>query len=70
MSGKCTGLIGLIFGHKFKPIITLGSSNFGSDGVQCKSHVAMEMADKYRQQTFHGCICQRCGATKALDVNI
>lgn len=64
MSAKCTGLIGRIFGHKFMPVITLGSSTFGTEGVTCKAHVALEMADKYRAETFHGCICQRCGATK------
>lgn len=67
MSAKCSGLIGRIFGHKFRPVITLSSSTFGSEGVTCKAYVALEMADKYRAETFHGCICQRCGATKALD---
>lgn len=64
MTTKCTGIMGSIFGHKFRPVITLSASTFNSAGVQCKAHAALEMADKYRDEIFHGCICQRCGAVK------
>lgn len=59
---KCTGLMGRIFGHKFRPVITLSATTFDSTGVQSKAHVVLEMADKYRDENYHGCICQRCGA--------
>lgn len=61
MTTKCTGLMGLIFGHKFKPVITLSASGYNTAGVNCKAHVALEMADKYRNESFHGCVCLRCG---------
>ncbi|QHJ79576.1 MAG: hypothetical protein [Caudoviricetes sp.] len=59
---KCTGIMGRIFGHRFRPVITLSACTFNSAGVQCKAHTALEMADKYRNEIFHGCICQRCGS--------
>ena len=62
MTTKCTGLMGRIFGHKFRPVITLAATTFNSSGVQCKAHVALEMADKHRAEEYHGCVCQRCGA--------
>lgn len=62
MTTKCTGLMGRIFGHKFRPVITLSASKHDFSGTKCKAHVALEMADKYRSEEFHGCVCQRCGA--------
>lgn len=61
MKIKCTGIMGHIFGHKFKPVITLSASEYDTAGVKCKAHVALEMADRYRDEAFHGSICQRCG---------
>lgn len=61
MTTKCIGITGRIFGHKFKPVITLSASLYSTTGVNCKAHVALEMADKYRNESFYGCICQRCG---------
>lgn len=58
---KCIGIMGRIFGHRFRPVITLSASTFNSAGVQCKAHAALDMAEKYRAEIFHGCICQRCG---------
>lgn len=61
MNNKCCGIMGRIFGHKFRPVITLSATTFNSTGVQSKAHVVLEMADKYRNENYHGCICQRCG---------
>ena len=67
MTAKCTGLMGRIFGHKFRPVITLSASNYDTSGVKCKALVALDMADKYRDQTFSGYVCQRCGAVTGGD---
>lgn len=67
MATKCLGLMGRIFGHKFRPIITLSATTFNSVGVRCKAHVALEMADKHRDESLHGCICQRCGAVERIE---
>lgn len=61
MTTKCSGLMGRIFGHKFRPVITLSATRLETNGVKCKAHVILEMADKYRDESFHGCVCQRCG---------
>lgn len=61
MKTKCTGLMGQLFGHNFRPVITLSASTFNSSGVRCKAHIALEMTDKYRAEEYQGCFCQRCG---------
>jgi len=67
MMRKCSGLIGRIFGHKFLPVISRNASSFGSSGVKCKAHVALSMAEKYRDEVFHGLACQRCGALQEVE---
>lgn len=62
---KCTGIMGWVFGHKFRPIITLSATHIPKnlsrwDFAYCSEW--LEMADKYRDELFHGCACQRCGA--------
>lgn len=61
---KCLGVAGAFFGHKYQPVITKSKSHFDSKGVKCKDYVALDMAEKYRDEILHGCICVRCGKFK------
>lgn len=64
MTTKCTGIMGRIFGHKFRPVITLGSptiTDFKLTGSQAASAYE-RIINATKSETFHGCICQRCGA--------
>ncbi len=61
MISNCSGLMGRIFGHKFRPVITRKGSLLDTSGIQCKGHVALSMAEKYRDEVFHGLACQPCG---------
>ena len=61
MTTKCTGLIGRIFGHKFRPVITY-SGVIGMGKVEGTSGFVKAVMDKHRNQTYHHSVCQRCGA--------
>lgn len=61
MTTKCTSIMGRIFGHKFKPVIT-SSGVMGLGKIEGSSRFIKSVMDKHRSQTYHGAICQRCGA--------
>lgn len=61
---KCLGVMGSVFGHKYQPVITKSKSYFDSSGVKCRGHIMLEVAEKYRDEIFHGCFCVRCGKFK------
>lgn len=63
MRNNCCGIFGHIFGHNFKPVLTKAATKFDSKGVRCKEYVALQMADKYRDEEYHGSVCSRCGMT-------
>lgn len=65
INNRCTGIMGLVFGHKFIPVIKKGEPKLS----QVKMNIdpawhdeMMSLIDSTRPETFHGCICQRCGA--------
>lgn len=63
MTTNCSGIMGRIFGHKFVPVITRSPSKFVvEEGLSTTVRGVIGMAELYRAETFHGCICQRCGA--------
>lgn len=64
MTTKCTGLLGQILGHNFIPVITKSPTTLSVDGLELNTTVGgmNRLMDAYRQEEFHGCICQRCGA--------
>jgi hypothetical protein len=61
---KCTGLMGQILGHNFIPVITKSPATLDANGLELRTTVGgmTRLMDMYRQEEFHGCICQRCGA--------
>ncbi len=64
MTTKCTGLMGRIFGHNFRPVITLHSPAISDLNVnaQGKTELFEKIINATKSEAFHGCICQRCGA--------
>lgn len=54
---ECIGLAGRLFGRKFEPVITKSAAKFPPG----KLEVTVSMVEKFRDETFHGCICKRCG---------
>lgn len=54
---KCKGFIGLIFGHKFKPIITKSAAKIPANA----SEVGSNFAETLRDEHYHGIVCLRCG---------
>lgn len=54
---KCKGLIGLIFGHKFKAIITKSAAKIPANA----SSVGSDFAETLRDEQYHGIVCLRCG---------
>lgn len=61
---KCLGVMGYVFGHKYQPVITKSKSHYDSSGVKCRADIMLEIAEKYRDEIFHGFICVRCGKFK------
>jgi len=61
MKQQCSGLVGRIFGHKFRPVVTLGAPTVGVTGQMCEA-TAIRILNNSKPEVFHGCICQRCGA--------
>lgn len=65
MTTKCTGLMGRIFGHNFRPVTTKGEPSAKCDLNQIDSpwlSEAAEAIDMSKPDIYHGSICQRCGA--------
>lgn len=63
MSAKCSGIMGRIFGHKFYPVITKGPADKSLlEELSGSRAFIMEIIDSTRERTFHGCVCERCGA--------
>ena len=64
MTTKCTGLMGLIFGHRFRPVITLGNPTITDLNVKAKGRPETfeRIINATKSEEFHGCFCQRCGA--------
>lgn len=58
---KCIGVLGLLFGHSYRPAITRGAptANFGA--MEGSGTVIIRLIDKTRPETYHGIYCKRCG---------
>ena len=56
----CNGFLGLIFVHNFRPIITKDQSK----PVGSMTNASMDFFDKFRNETFNGIYCKRCGEVR------
>lgn len=54
--------MGKIFGHNFRPVITLGSPTITDINLHphAASHTS-KIIDATKSETFHGVFCSRCG---------
>lgn len=59
----CKGIIGLIFGHKYKPVITKSAAKLPDNISHLKGQNAL---DPFRDETFNGIVCERCGDIKCV----
>lgn len=57
---KCNGLFGAVFGHSFVPVITKSAPTRPVQ-LEGNANFALKVVDAYREQTYHGCYCKRCG---------
>lgn len=64
MKSECVGLLGRIFGHKYVPVITRSAVRLNSLEARGNQEAVNAWLDNYRDQTFSGCVCQRCGDIK------
>lgn len=63
--GQCNGVIGFIFGHKYIPVIVKSAAKHGAFQVDRMSESGLcDMIDKFRDETYGGLYCSRCGETK------
>lgn len=60
---KCTGIMGWIFGHSYRPVITKSAAK-SVPPMEGSAYVAGKIIDMYRDETFHGIVCKRCGKVK------
>ncbi|CND07764.1 Uncharacterised protein [Yersinia frederiksenii] len=63
--GQCNGVMGFIFGHKYKPVITKGIpvGKVKVNGISEEGY--LEMIEKCRDETYSGLYCSRCGEIKS-----
>ena len=54
---KCTGIMGRIFGHNFKPVITKVESR--EEDVR---HGTLMIKTPVFSEVYNGCVCRRCGS--------
>lgn len=57
----CKGVAGMLFGHKFKPIITRSAANLPAGLRNISGEGAVDFMDTLREETFEALYCQRCG---------
>lgn len=58
----CKGIVGLIFGHNYKPVMTKSAAKLPDSLTQLRG--SKDIFDNFRDETFHGLICTRCGDIK------
>lgn len=58
----CKGIVGFIFGHKYKPVITKSAVKIPEQMTKLTG--AKGVFDNFRDETFNGVICTRCGDRK------
>jgi len=58
----CKGIVGLIFGHKYKPVITKSAAKMPENMTNIRG--SNNILDNFRDETFNGVICARCGDRK------
>lgn len=61
MSDNCKGIMGKLFGHNFKPVVTKSKSSLEIESVKGSLSGVSDLCDKYRDETFKCIYCTRCG---------
>lgn len=62
MNHSCKGLLGLLFGHKFRPVFNGEPTQQVSEVKGCTEELA-EFFAGIRRTTYVCSVCTRCGAT-------
>lgn len=57
---KCQGILGRLFGHSFKPVITKSAVKNPPRLEGTQSFVSRTL-DAHRDETYSGLYCKRCG---------
>ncbi|MGZ9731193.1 hypothetical protein ACXYCF_10940 [Enterobacter hormaechei subsp. xiangfangensis] len=60
MMDKCQGVLGKLFGHSYRPVITKGAV-LAPNGLTVSGYQAKELIDALRAETYCGLYCKRCG---------
>lgn len=64
--GQCNGVMGFIFGHKYRTIIVKSAAKHGAFQAESMPESCLcDMLDKFRDETYSGLYCSRCGETKS-----
>lgn len=62
---QCNGVMGFIFGHKYIPIIVKSAAkNAIAEVKNIPVSELCDLIDKFRNETYGGIYCTRCGETK------
>ncbi len=62
---QCDGVMGFIFGHKYIPVIVKSAAKNPNIEIDNISSSGMcDVIDKFRDETYGGLYCARCGETK------
>ena len=59
----CKGVAGLLFGHKYKTVITKSAASLPPTLTGVRGFEVVEFVEAFRNETFHAIFCQRCGET-------
>lgn len=59
---KCQGIFGKLFGHLYRPAITMGApSSLKIGDVEGSGIMLIKLINSTRPETYHGIYCKRCG---------
>lgn len=59
----CKGVAGMLFGHKFKPVVTRSAANMPAGLRNISGEGAVEFMETLRDESLEALYCQRCGET-------
>lgn len=60
---KCTGIMGWVFGHRFRPVITSGQPTI-TELERMTVDTAVRIIDASKPEVYHGLYCRRCGSVE------
>ena len=60
MEDKCIGIMGSIFGHSFSTVMTKEAVRVVPT-LEGKEPAVTKVLDAFRNETYHGIFCKRCG---------